>query len=139
VVIIENSLEDYTSILEVLTEDSKGLKVLRCEDGEDATEYISKLSDKSVQHPLLIILDLNLPGIGGLDLLEELKSKEDLKRIPVVVFSCSDYVSDVNESYELGANSYIKKPLDSDSFDNLVRLLKAYWVDTISPPSANVK
>ena len=83
----------------------------------------------------LVLLDLNLPGTDGREVLEEIKANPDLKSIPVVVLTTSGALRDIEDCYEVGANSYVKKPVDSDAFLTTIRSLKKYWIDTSSLPS----
>jgi CheY-like chemotaxis protein len=101
-------------------------------DGVEALDYLfgtgaHKDRDMSVM-PILILLDLNLPKIDGIEILRRLRGDERTKLIPVVVLTSSKEQKDLIESYSLGANSYIRKPVDFDQFINAVRQLALYWV-----------
>lgn len=100
-------------------------------DGEQAVAYLSGRNsyvDRD-QHPLptLILLDLKLPRKSGFEVLEWLRSQPVLKRLPVVVLTSSAQASDVNRAYELGANSYMVKPVRFDSLVNMLKALDLYW------------
>ena len=101
-------------------------------DGPEALDFIFSrggYSDrKDLRNPKLILLDLKLPKIGGLEILRELKSHEHTKTIPVVVLTSSKEEKDVVESYRLGVNSYIVKPVNFESFSEAVAKLGLYWV-----------
>jgi len=101
-------------------------------DGVEALDYlfgtgIYEGRDMNVM-PILILLDLNLPKIDGIEILRRLRANERTKLIPVVVLTSSKEQKDLIESYSLGANSYIRKPVDFDQFINAVRQLALYWV-----------
>jgi len=95
-------------------------------DGAEALNYIAARSSSSP--PLLILLDLKLPRISGLEVLKELKSNPKTKTIPVVVLTSSREQKDLIESYQLGVNSYIVKPVDFDQFASSVADLGYYWL-----------
>lgn len=103
-------------------------------DGEQALNYLMRkgkyAEDPSIPHPHIILLDLRLPRIDGLDLLEMIRSAEDeeLRRIPVVILTTSEAEQDVVKAYERHANSYIVKPLDFDGFTTLMDDLGFYWL-----------
>ena len=101
-------------------------------DGVEALDYLFgtgayKDRDMSVM-PVVILLDLNLPKIDGIEILRRLRADDRTKLIPVVVLTSSKEQKDLIESYSLGANSYIRKPVDFDQFINAVRQLALYWV-----------
>lgn len=102
-------------------------------DGDEAVDYLGgtgRYADRSA-HPLpaLVLLDLKLPRKGGLEVLEWLRKQPSLKRLPVVVLTSSKEPGDVNRAYDLGANSYLVKPLGFDSLLDLVRSLNLYWLN----------
>lgn len=101
-------------------------------DGEQAVEYLGGVREFADRHkfpvPSLILLDLKLPRRSGLEVLAWLRSRHDsLKRLPVVVLTSSKQSSDVNRAYELGANSYLVKPVAFDGLLELVKALNGYW------------
>ena len=96
-------------------------------DGAEALAYLEKAAvHKSL--PAVILLDLNLPKIGGLDVLRSIRAHEHLKRLPVVILTSSKEDQDICKSYDLGANSYIRKPVDFVQFTEAVRQLGIYWL-----------
>lgn len=109
------------------------------EDGEEALDYLFKRNGKEgAKTPDIILLDLNLPGTDGRDVLEEIKKDHALKRIPVIILTSSNADKDVIESYELRANCYIVKPVDATKFIQVVRQVENFWVDIVClPPHAN--
>ncbi|MFN8286005.1 MAG: response regulator [Chitinophagales bacterium] len=108
--------------------------LLLFEDGVFLLEHLDAAQNNGTQFPSLILLDLNMPRLNGLEVLEKIKSKADWRKIPVVIFSTSDRDVDVQRAYELGANSYITKPADFDRLTELVKCLHNYWGNTVTPP-----
>lgn len=102
------------------------------EDGEEAILYLEgkdKYADrKNYPFPLLILLDLKLPKKSGFEVLEWIKAKQKLKRVPVVVLTSSDESPDINKAYDLGANSYLVKSVSFESLFNMVKTLGLYWL-----------
>ncbi len=96
-------------------------------DGESALVSLLDLAGRNGLLPELIVLDLNLPGKSGFEVLQELKRDPGLKRIPVIVFSSSSHASDVRRAYDLQASCYVRKPVDWDSLVELMHAIKAFW------------
>ena len=106
------------------------------EDGDTAMEYLRKQGEfTDAPRPDLILLDLNLPGMDGREVLEEVKSDPELKRIPVVILTTSNDEQDVLRSYNLNANCYVTKPIDIEQFINVVQLIKDFWLAAVLLPS----
>jgi CheY-like chemotaxis protein len=105
-------------------------------DGEEAIDFLRQRGDHaSAPRPRLILLDLNLPKKSGKEVLAEIKSDPELKRIPVVVLTTSRDEGDVLRSYDLHANSYMTKPVTFDKFHELILSLEEYWfVLSVKPP-----
>ncbi|MEW4526069.1 response regulator [Maioricimonas sp. JC845] len=100
----------------------------RIRDGESALQYMRSLAANPHAHrPSMILLDLKLPRISGLELLSEIKSTPALRRIPVVVLTTSDAESDRNEAFDRHANAYLVKPLDFEEFRNMLRSVHEFW------------
>jgi two-component system response regulator len=108
------------------------------EDGQEALDYIfgkgKHASRDANQLPVLILLDLKLPKIGGLEVLKIIRATEKIKRLPVVVLTSSKEEQDVAASYDLGVNSYIRKPVDFNQFADAIKHLGLYWLVINEPP-----
>ncbi len=108
------------------------------EDGQEALEYIfgnGYDANQDVSHlPALILLDLKLPKISGLEVLKRIRSAEKIKRLPVVILTSSKEEQDVAASYDLGVNSYIRKPIDFNQFAEAIKYLGVYWLGINEPP-----
>jgi CheY-like chemotaxis protein len=107
-------------------------------DGQEVIDYLkgdAPFSDRQV-YPLpgLLLLDLKMPRLNGFDVLNWLKTKSNIKRLPVVVFSSSEEAKDVNHAYDLGANSYLVKPHATEDLLTLVERLKKYWIEANKTP-----
>ncbi|MDD5204883.1 MAG: response regulator [Desulfobacterales bacterium] len=130
IVLIEDNPTDAELTLHALKKSNlaNNVKVLR--DGEEALEYLFSACPLpgTVGCPYLILLDLKLPKISGLEVLEKIRSDERTKMIPVVVLTSSAEEKDRVESYKLGVNSYIVKPVEFDNFAKVVAEIGFYWI-----------
>lgn len=130
IVLVEDNPTDAELTLHALKKSNlaNNVKVLR--DGEEALEYLFSACPLpgAVGCPYLILLDLKLPKISGLEVLEKVRSDERTKMIPVVVLTSSAEEKDRIESYKLGVNSYIVKPVEFDNFAKVVAEIGFYWV-----------
>jgi CheY-like chemotaxis protein len=113
---------------------------LRCvEDGEELLEYLLRRgnyqSPASAPRPGLILLDLNMPRKDGREALREIRADANLRRIPVVVLTTSQADTDISHLYDLGANSFVSKPVQFDALVNVVRALSQYWFKTVTLPA----
>ncbi|PRY37878.1 two-component system response regulator [Umezawaea tangerina] len=105
-------------------------------DGVDALAFLRREGDHAdAPRPDLVLLDLNLPRMGGHDLLAVLKADEDLRRIPVVVLTTSGADEDVLRSYQLHANAYVTKPVDFDAFVTAIRQIDDFFITVVARPS----
>lgn len=131
IVLVEDNAADIELTLDALNENNlvNRVKVLR--DGQAAMDYIfheGKYADCGLcERPALILLDLNLPKIDGLEILRRIRTDERTKLIPVVVLTSSALDQDRIESYHLGVNSYLTKPVEFDTFSKVVAQIGLYW------------
>jgi len=121
--VVEDSDEDFEALSRVLRETASEQGVRRYVNGEDALSGL--LGDDT--RPALIILDLNLPGIRGMEVLAQLKSDPQLKVVPVIVLSGSSREEDIDAAYTAGANAYLSKPLDHGELRRIVLSLHDFW------------
>ncbi|MBI5642685.1 MAG: response regulator [Deltaproteobacteria bacterium] len=106
-------------------------------DGVEALDYIfagGKYRDKQRAMPEVILLDLKLPGMSGHEVLKKIREAHSTRLIPIIIFSVSNEETDRKICYELGANSYIKKPVDFEKYIEIVRMLGNYWLKLNEPP-----
>ena len=129
VLLVEDNAADARLTREGMTilKSNRGLSVAG--DGEEALDFLYQHGKHANAHrPILILLDLNLPGKDGLEVLGEIKMDSSLKRIPVMVLTSSSSMGDVNRTYDLGANSYLKKAVSLDEIYDLMRNIEHYWL-----------
>jgi CheY-like chemotaxis protein len=135
ILLVEDNPGDVRLTKEALKEGKVLNKLHTVEDGMEALAFLNqegKYAD--VPRPELILLDLNLPKKDGRDVLAEIKSNGDLKRIPVVVLTTSRSEEDILKSYDLNANCYITKPVDLDQFISVVRSINEFWLSIVKLP-----
>jgi two-component system response regulator len=129
---IEDNPSDIELTLRALKKHNVANSVQIIKDGEEALEYIfatGRYADRDkMEKPKVILLDLKLPKVGGLEILKRLKAEEQTKTIPVVVLTSSREEKDMIESYNYGVNSYVVKPINFDSFSEAVSALGLYWL-----------
>lgn len=136
--LVEDNPDDEELTLLTLQENriTNNIKVVR--DGVEALDYVfgtGPYENRNINHhPKLILLDLKLPKINGIQVLEKLKMDERTKQIPVVILTSSRQEPDIDVCYALGANSYIVKPVDFDQFRHVIKQLGYYWHILNEPP-----
>jgi DNA-binding response OmpR family regulator len=132
IVIVEDNYHDLEMIKDALHELKINKKVCILRDGVEAVKYFFNsaggLNLNIGALPKLILLDLKLPKINGLEVLKALKMNKETKSLPVVILTSSNEVRDRVNSYDLGANSYLVKPLDADEYFSYIRNIINYWI-----------
>jgi len=136
ILLIEDNPADLELTLNSLKKKNLANRVKVLTDGEEALDYLFNVCAPSGSEgcPHLILLDLKLPKISGLEVLERIRSNERTKMIPVVVLTSSEEEKDRIESYRLGVNSYIVKPVEFDSFAKVASEIGLYWILLNKPP-----
>ncbi len=138
ILLVEDNPRDVEMTLRALKKRNLANKVHVVNDGAEALDFIfsnGKYQGRDLANgPKVILLDLKLPKIGGLEVLKRIKAEEKTKVIPVVVLTSSQEEKDLVESYKLGVNSYISKPVDFDKFLDSVGELGLYWLLINKPP-----
>jgi CheY-like chemotaxis protein len=136
--IVEDSDEDFFAFERVLRKLAFDLPIYRCVDGEEALNFLYHVGDYAIAakapRPRMILLDLNLPGTDGREVLEQIKQDETLKTIPVVVFTTSENPKDVEVCYQSGANGYVVKPIDIQKLTQTVQVVMDYWFNANTLP-----
>ena len=131
ILLVEDNPADVELTLDALRENHLANRVRILRDGEEALNYIFRQGDHSdcgiCEHPALILLDLNLPKISGIEILKRIRSDERTNKIPVVVLTSSRLDQDRIDSYNLGVNSYIVKPVEFENFAHAVAQIGYYW------------
>ena len=132
IMIVEDNQHDVAMIMEALEEKGHGDKVTVLSNGAEALDYIfgpqGCLGHPHSACPRFILLDLKLPKVEGLEVLQRLKNDPRIRDVPVVIFTSSNETRDRQESYRRGANSYLVKPMDADQFSQCVNRLATYWL-----------
>jgi len=142
ILLVEDDPKDVELTLTALDEYKLANEVVVTRDGEEALDYLycrGKFQTRSNDNPAVLLLDLKLPKIDGLEVLQQMKSDEKLKMIPVVVLTSSHEEKDMVTSYKLGVNAYVVKPVDFHEFVNAVRELGVFWALINQPPPGSIK
>ncbi|MCT4368046.1 MULTISPECIES: response regulator [Synechococcaceae] len=139
--VVEDSNEDFEAFQRYARRSPLRIPIYRCVDGDHALSFLYRtgryVDPKQAPRPNLILLDLNLPGTDGREVLQKVKRDENLKTIPVVILTTSSNPKDIEACYRWGANSYMVKPMDSDRLKHGVQSLINYWFNTTLLPTDN--
>lgn len=132
ILLVEDSKEDAALVIRALKKRNLANKLVHLRDGVEALDFIygtgAYEGQKTSSLPKVILLDLKMPRLNGMDVLRKIKSDPETKTIPVVILTSSAEDPDIKTAYELGANSYIVKPVEFDNFSQVIRDLGMYWV-----------
>lgn len=137
---IDDSVRDTELALEVLKESNLANEVLVLRDGVEALDYLfqrGRFEGQFHEQPAVILLDLKMPRIDGIEVLRQIKLDPSLKVIPVVVMTSSREEQDLNRCYQLGANAYVVKPVEFHEFLDAVKSLGIFWAILNTPPPAS--
>jgi CheY-like chemotaxis protein len=131
--VVEDSPEDFAATTRGFRKAGLRNPIIHCRDRDEALEYLHRRGDyadpESAPRPGVILLDLNLPGTDGREVLADIKSNDELRSIPVVVLTTSNDERDIEACSRAGANSYVQKPVDLHGFIEAIRRLKDYWLE----------
>ncbi len=127
ILLIEDNPMDVDLIRRAMLKADANLRMDVARDGESAIEFLKHLDDGEVSTPVFILLDLKLPKINGLEVLQAYKSHPTHKNLPIIILTSSNESNDISQAYSLGANSYILKPIDYDQFASSIHLIYRYW------------
>ena len=142
ILIVEDDPKDVELTLTALEEYNLANEVVVTRDGEEALDYLycrGNFKMRSSDNPAVLLLDLKLPKVDGLEVLQQIKSDEKLKMIPVVVLTSSREERDMVASYKLGVNAYVVKPVDFHEFVNAIKELGIFWAVINEPPPGSVR
>ena len=138
ILLIEDSPEDYETTLRSFKKAGVANTFHHCQDGDEALNYLFHrglyTDPVSAPRPAVILLDLNMPGADGFEVLAQIKQDQGLKTIPVIVLTTSSDERDINNCYRAGANSYIQKPVDLSKFIEAIQRLSDYWFEIVILP-----
>ncbi len=143
ILLVEDNPDDLELALHALRSNKLANRIEVARDGEEALEFLyrrGRFAGRKLEvRPSLILLDLKLPKVDGLEVLRTIKSDSETRTIPVVVMTSSKEEKDLVASYQLGVNSYIQKPVDFAQFRQTVQQLGLYWLVVNQPPPANAQ
>ena len=138
ILLVEDNQTDAELTIRALKKRNLANRLEWVKDGAEALDYIfatGKYAERNINNtPKVILLDLRLPKVDGLEVLQKIKSDDRTKKIPVVILTSSNEARDITECYKLGVNSYINKPVDFDNFSETVSKLGFYWLLMNKPP-----
>jgi DNA-binding response OmpR family regulator len=142
ILIVEDDPKDVELSLTALEEYNLANEVVVTRDGEEALDYLycrGTFASRTNDNPAVLLLDLKLPKVDGLEVLQQIKSDEKLKMIPVVVLTSSREERDMVASYKLGVNAYVVKPVDFHEFVNAIKELGIFWAVINEPPPGSIR
>jgi two-component system, response regulator len=139
ILLVEDNPDDVEMTLHALRREKLANTVHVARDGEEALDYVfrrGQYAGRTNAHPRVVLLDLKLPKVDGLQVLKEMKEDPRTKAIPVVILTSSREERDMVSGYRLGVNAYIQKPVDFDQFRETVKALGLFWLVVNQPPPA---
>jgi DNA-binding response OmpR family regulator len=142
ILIVEDDPKDVELTLTALDEYNLANEVVVTRDGEEALDYLysrGNFQTRTGENPAVLLLDLKLPKVDGLEVLQQMKADEKLSMIPVVVLTSSREEKDMVASYKLGVNAYVVKPVDFHEFVNAIKELGIFWALINEPPPGSVR
>jgi DNA-binding response OmpR family regulator len=142
ILMVEDDPKDVELSMTALEDYNIANEVVVARDGEEALDYLfcrGKYKERVSDNPAVILLDLKLPKVDGLEVLREIKADAKLKMIPVVVLTSSKEEKDLVASYKLGVNAYVVKPVDFHEFVNAIKELGVFWALINQPPPGSVR
>jgi two-component system response regulator len=140
ILLVEDNADDEALTFRALTKNNIGNQLVVARDGAEALDYLFATGQYSARDvnagPQVVLLDLNLPKVSGLEVLRRLRANDRTKHLPVVILTSSNEEQDRIQGYENGANSYVRKPVDFNQFIDAVRQLGLYWLilNELPPP-----
>jgi CheY-like chemotaxis protein len=142
ILMVEDDPKDVELTLTALEDYKLANEVVVTRDGEEALDYLycrGNFQTRTHENPAVLLLDLKLPKVDGLEVLQQIKSDEKLRLIPVVVLTSSREEGDMVASYKLGVNAYVVKPVDFHEFVNAIKELGVFWAVINEPPPGSVR
>jgi len=138
--VIEDSDEDFEALVRMVKRSPVANPIYRCTDGDDALDFLYGAGQyrdrKDAPRPAIILLDLNLPGTDGREVIEQIKQDEALKIIPVVVLTTSSNPRDIEACYQYGASGYLLKPIDTKKLRKTIQAFLDYWFEAVTLPTS---
>jgi two-component system response regulator len=140
ILLVEDKEDDELLTLRTLRKNHIANEVVVARDGVQALDYLfGTAAHPAGDVPELVLLDLHLPRVGGLEVLRRLRAEERTKRVPVIILTCSKEEDDIVQSYEQGAHAYIRKPMDFGEFKQAIGTMGLFWLVLNEAPSTSVR
>ncbi|MEA5571163.1 response regulator [Calothrix sp. UHCC 0171] len=140
ILVVEDSDEDFEAFIRILCRQEVVNPIFRCTDGDEALDFLYHRGNydnaQTAPRPSIILLDLNLPGTDGREVLEQIKQDNDLKNIPIVIFTTSSNPRDIDICYSYCITSYILKPIDMSRLMQTIENFVKYWLDIVILPNS---
>ena len=141
ILLVEDNPDDRALTLRALTRHNLANEIVEARDGQEALDYLFAEGEfagrDTADQPQVVLLDLKLPKVDGLEVLKAMRADDRTRRVPVVVLTSSNEQRDLVDSYNLGANSYVRKPVDFEEFIEAARQLGMYWLLLNKVPEAD--
>lgn len=134
IMLVDDNEADIELTKSTLEEGKVRMDIVTAGDGQHALDQLEATLARGEELPDLILLDLNMPRLDGRGFLSQMRQREELKAIPVVVLTSSDAEQDIVKSYKLGANCYVNKPVGLDEFQKIVRTVEHFWLTVVKLP-----
>ena len=142
ILLVEDNVGEVELIVAALTKNNLATEVVVARDGSEALDYLHRrggFRSRAPDNPVAAFLDLKIPKVDGLEVLRQIKSDDEFNTIPVVILASSREEANLARSYQLGANSYVVKPVDSQQFADAIRQLGKFWAVVNEPPQQRTK
>ena len=143
ILVADDDPDDFYLLKDALSEAGVDCDLRVASDGTELMDYLLHkkefMAPENAPYPVFILLDLNMPKKNGREALAEIKSIENLKQIPVIVYTTSDEPEDIRDCYAMGANSFVRKPASFDSLVDTMKTMTAYWFNVANLPSPHVE
>ena len=133
IILVEDNKADAELTKMALKEIPMAFEIVHFDNGKGLIEYLTEEASSDVA---VVLLDLNMPSLNGKELLKRICDDEELNKIPVVIFTTSSNQPDIQECYAIGANAYVKKPIDVNEFQKAIKAIALFWLDVNVLPSA---
>ncbi len=130
ILLAEDEPKDVELILEAMADHNLANQAVVVRDGVEAMEYLrceGKFANRKPENPAVVLLDIKMPRMGGIDVLRSIREDENLKKIPVIMLTSSREESDLNQAYDLGVNAYVVKPVEFKKFIDAVKQIGGFW------------